>query len=554
MSTESANENQSPDSARGPRVIMRSISVATLVVALAAARLLLPSAVWAGGVVTNCTEAALRAAMVGGGTVTFACDGTVALTNTITVATNTVLDATDRRVTISGRGSVRAFSVITNVMFTVVNLTIADGSGGWAGGGIYNAGVLDVQHCVFTNNSARGYDGGYGIAVPGGDGCGGAIYNAGTLSARECAFGANSGVGGSGGQGASPPYPSSGPGEQGGNGGAGRGGAICNDGTMTIESSSFTANSTSGGAGGNGGSGVAWVPVTYPGGGGGMGGDASGGAIFCGGPASLVDCTIAANVANGGGGGNGGSGSWYPVPPTPPGPAGAGGSGGAGYGGICDTTGTLSMTNCTVALNSGTGGALGYGGSNGVNGSAGGGIKSGGTHVLNSLLATNSPGGNCSGWITDVGHNLSSDATCGFTNVGSLNNADPKLAPLADYGGPTLTMALLPGSAAIDAGDTLAAPLTDQRGFPRPAGAAADIGAFELGARPPTLAITCTGGAAVGVVASADPGQSCRLLTSSNLSNWVPMATNQIGTDGTVSFQDTCGPDHARRFYRLAVP
>jgi hypothetical protein len=53
------------------------------------------------------------------------------------------------------------------------------------------------------------------------------------------------------------------------------------------------------------------------------------------------------------------------------------------------------------------------------------------------------------------------------------------LGPLADNGGPTLTLALLPGSPAIDAGDTLAAPPTDQRGFPRPYGPAADIGAYE---------------------------------------------------------------------------
>src|ERR1035441_9158796 len=39
--------------------------------------LLLPVAAWAGGVVTNCTEADLRAAMAGGGVGTFACDGTI---------------------------------------------------------------------------------------------------------------------------------------------------------------------------------------------------------------------------------------------------------------------------------------------------------------------------------------------------------------------------------------------------------------------------------------------------------------------------------------------
>ena len=46
--------------------------------------LLPPVAAWAGGVVTDCTEAELRGAMAGGGAVTFACDGTILLANTIT--------------------------------------------------------------------------------------------------------------------------------------------------------------------------------------------------------------------------------------------------------------------------------------------------------------------------------------------------------------------------------------------------------------------------------------------------------------------------------------
>ena len=61
--------------------------------------LLLPLAAWAGGVVTNCTETALRAAMSVGGTVTFACDSTITLANTITNAADTTLDASGHQVT-----------------------------------------------------------------------------------------------------------------------------------------------------------------------------------------------------------------------------------------------------------------------------------------------------------------------------------------------------------------------------------------------------------------------------------------------------------------------
>jgi hypothetical protein len=112
------------------------------------------------------------------------------------------------------------------------------------------------------------------------------------------------------------------------------------------------------------------------------------------------------------------------------------------------------------------------------------------TTLRNSLLANNTPGGDCAnhgGTLIDGGYNLVADNSCGFTG-----GADPLLAGLADNGGPTLTHALLPGSPAIDAGDPagctdpLGRPLvTDQRGYYRTVDgntddtARCDIGAFE---------------------------------------------------------------------------
>ncbi len=71
-------------------------------------------------------------------------------------------------------------------------------------------------------------------------------------------------------------------------------------------------------------------------------------------------------------------------------------------------------------------------------------------------------------------------STCHVTDV------DPMLGPLADNGGPTWTMALLPGSPAIDAGDNADAPEFDQRGpgFPRIVDGTIDMGAFEVQSSP----------------------------------------------------------------------
>jgi hypothetical protein len=70
--------------------------------------------------------------------------------------------------------------------------------------------------------------------------------------------------------------------------------------------------------------------------------------------------------------------------------------------------------------------------------------------------------------------------------LGSIENATPAinamLAPLGDYGGTTQTMPPLTGSRAINGGNKALLPagvITDQRGLPRLAGSALDIGAVE---------------------------------------------------------------------------
>jgi hypothetical protein len=93
---------------------------------------------------------------------------------------------------------------------------------------------------------------------------------------------------------------------------------------------------------------------------------------------------------------------------------------------------------------------------------------------------------NCQGVIVDGGHNLQFPGTsCGLT----IASVDPKLGTLSDNGGPTQTIPLLPGSAAIGAGDPAVCSSVlknlDQRGFARATNGTCDIGAFEYYAQAP---------------------------------------------------------------------
>src|SRR5207302_576582 len=142
------------------------------------------------------------------------------------------------------------------------------------------------------------------------------------------------------------------------------------------------------------------------------------------------------------------------------GSGGAGGAGGNAGGGGISNTGTVIMINSTVSGNAGaaggTGGTGGTGfgsdGGIGTGGNGGGGGLGGpGITVTNSIVAQQASGADCGQAVTSGGHNLSSDSSCGFTQAGDLQNADPVLGPLASNGGPTQTMALLSGSPAIDA-------------------------------------------------------------------------------------------------------
>lgn len=135
-------------------------------------------------------------------------------------------------------------------------------------------------------------------------------------------------------------------------------------------------------------------------------------------------------------------------------------------------------------------------------GYTGGGIFGDGVAAQNTIVADNSADipqqtqQNCSHPLLDWGNNLqylAGDFTNDQSNCGTvITLADPQLGELSDNGGTTATMALLPSSAAIDAGNNATCADTDQRGIARPQGVTCDIGAFELDGDFPTPTATNT--------------------------------------------------------------
>ena len=99
---------------------------------------------------------------------------------------------------------------------------------------------------------------------------------------------------------------------------------------------------------------------------------------------------------------------------------------------------------------------------------------------LNSSVLTGNANGQCVGTAPTSGtNNFIDDVSCGAASPFRLGSAAGTLSPLGDHGGPTLTNALLPGSPAIDAGDSGACPPVDQRGVDRAQDVACDAGAYE---------------------------------------------------------------------------
>jgi hypothetical protein len=180
-----------------------------------------------------------------------------------------------------------------------------------------------------------------------------------------------------------------------------------------------------------------------------------------------------------------------------------------------DDNNTLTITNSTIAGNvsqdeGGFPARLGSGGGLGVgNGTvilrntilAGNLYETSGSPTLPSNCLAGGPG------ITSQGHNIDSGHDCGLSGPGDLINTNPLLGPLRDNGGPTMTLAIGPGSPALDQVPPTGAgcPATDQRGVTRPQGRGCDIGAFELQVPPVCTGATATTAAGGSTVTIALP-------------------------------------------------
>ncbi len=395
-------------------------------------------------------------------------------------------------VTISGGGLSRVFQADTGVSASFSGLTITDGRANLdaslnaAGGGLLNNGTVTLTNCTFSGDTAQGGNGGNGSGAAhpgnggnGGSGEGGAIFNnsTATLTLTNCTLSGNTAQGGAGGNGGNSSVED-GTGGNGGNGGSAAGGAIFNNSTvtLTLKNCTISGSTAQGGNGGYSGQGgfigdFNGRPYFGPSGAPGNGGSGAGGAIFNNSTATLplTNCTLSGNMALGGNGGSGGS-----------------GAGGAIYN---NSTATLSLISCTLAGNTARAGvSFSFPGGSG----RGGGIFNNSTATLvDTIVAGNAAstgravvGQDLVGPFTSLGNNLISrtDGSTGW--VGSdLTGAvaaplNALLAPLGSYGGPTQTIALLPGSPAIDAGASgTGIPTTDERGMNRVG--VTDIGAFE---------------------------------------------------------------------------
>lgn len=473
----------------------------------------LPRQALAAGIVGNgtaasCTEAALRAAIAGGGLVSFNCGPdpvTITLSQQITISQDTTIDGggptQGGMVTLSGGGATRIFVIDRSSRVTIRNLTLRDGYSerGSALRIVYYSDVTVENSRFLGNDSRKAFEaeGGGAISVrsskltvrashfEGNKGInGGAIYSLGTtLTVEESSFVNNDSIAGGT---AAPGY----------DGGHGMGGAIFTDGAhtpkgdpagvITIRKSLFRGN-RSAHAGG-----AAFLYIYPPHeriviegsifenneAGRSATGGSGGGAIRQGnGPITISDSLFVGNRSAG----NGGAILFGKVPDS-----------------RVENT-TFSANEVRHPASTGEGGAIFVAGEGDlaiVNSTivgnyadySGGAVDAGDDVVRfhNSIIAGNWANDGtrleqCGRAFSRGDHNLQTPPRAAHaTNhpcAPGITYGDPLLGELGNYGGPVPTIPLRSDSPAIDAGANC--PPTDARGAARVG--PCDLGAFEFG-------------------------------------------------------------------------
>ncbi|MCA9963880.1 MAG: CSLREA domain-containing protein [Anaerolineales bacterium] len=405
--------------------------------------------------------------------ITFAGDYAIALTDNLPALTTAItIDGDSTTTSVDGGDAYQLFTISAAVAVTVQNLNLANGLGlpDPAGGGVVynNGGTVTLANCSVSSSTAEK---GGGIRNRAGaltvTSCtiegnrttifgGGGINNEATLTVNDALFLNNTTDGGI------------------------IGAAIFNGvgAMLTVENSTFQANTSSGSGGAVASTGSATITnsrfidnrstsFTF-----------GGGALFIYGASSMniTNSTFSGNQAtkNGGGININQAASSLTVTNSTFYANTAGANGGSIW-----NAGTTTIINSILSANEGVSGGGIYNNANQ-------------TTLFNSIVAGSTSGGDCltnGGTLSANAFNLDTDGSC--DNATQKTAVEIDLRPLADNGGASKTMAISANSAALDAGDaavcaaavgspTFGAGSGDQRGVARPQGLACDVGAYEL--------------------------------------------------------------------------
>ena len=328
------------------------------------------------------------------------------------------------------------------------NCMVTNNTSGTNGGGVLNfGGTTTLTGCTISGNSASG---------------GGGLWSNGsstlviTLTVTNCTVSGNTAVN------------------------VGGGVDILSNGTATLTNCTIQNNTITASGGGGGGlydSGTATLTNCTISGNTVPGSNGSGGGLQAssGSTTMLTGCTVSGNSV----GFNGGALANYGASITLTNCTLSGNTSGSTGGGVgaSNLGGTTTLTDCTVSGNSAVkGGGLADQGDTGT-------VALGNTIVAGNTATTSGP--DAYGSFGSSGHNLvgKTDGSSGWVGsdlTGTI--AAPLkalLASLGNYGGPTQTMALQPGSPALGKGTGASGITTDQRGAPRATSGPVDIGAFQ---------------------------------------------------------------------------